>query len=55
LYLSQLQLQLKREYGIKIPIIPWPRHPMRLVRYAVQRYNSLDQLVYLAQTLQAVC
>lgn len=55
LYLSQLQLQLKREFGIQIPIIPWPRHPRRLVRYAVQRYNSLDQLVYLAHALKSVC
>jgi isopenicillin-N epimerase len=55
LYLSQLQLQLKREFGIQIPIIPWPRHPRRLVRFAVQRYNSLDQLIYLAHALKAVC
>ncbi len=55
LYLSQLQLRLKREFSIQIPIIPWPGHPRRLVRYAVQRYNSLEQIQYLAQVLQTVC
>jgi isopenicillin-N epimerase len=46
-----LQDRLLQEYGIEVPIVPWPAPPKRLVRTSAQLYNSLDEIRYLAQAL----
>lgn len=48
-----LQNELYREWGIEVPVIPWPSPPARLLRVSAQLYNSLEQFEYLAEALQA--
>ena len=43
LYLTPLQEALMARYSIEVPIVPWPKHPSRLVRVSAQLYNHLDQ------------
>lgn len=46
-----LQTALLEQYGIEVPIVPWPSGQKRLVRVAAQIYNTLPQYEYLAQAL----
>jgi isopenicillin-N epimerase len=46
-----LQEQLYRDYNIEIPVWNWSHPPSRLIRIAVQLYNSMDQYRYLALAL----
>ena len=46
-----LQTALLNQYGIEVPIVPWPAGQKRLVRVAAQIYNTLAQYEYLAQAL----
>jgi isopenicillin-N epimerase len=46
-----LQERLLTEYGIEVPVIPWPAPPKRLLRISAQLYNSLPQYTYLAGAL----
>lgn len=46
-----LQDRLLHEYGIEVPIVPWPAPPKRLIRISAQLYNSLDEVRYLADAL----
>ncbi|HEY9748176.1 MAG TPA: aminotransferase class V-fold PLP-dependent enzyme [Allocoleopsis sp.] len=46
-----LQTALLEQYGIEVPIVPWPMGQKRLVRVAAQIYNTLPQYEYLAQAL----
>ncbi|HPM76506.1 MAG TPA: aminotransferase class V-fold PLP-dependent enzyme [bacterium] len=49
-----LQNRLFAEFAVEIPIIYWPAHPRRLVRYSVQMYNTPEQYDYLAHALVAL-
>jgi len=52
LYLDSLQDRLLAEYGIEVPIIPWPAPPKRQLRLSAQLYNSLPQFRLLACALK---
>ena len=52
LYLDSLQNRLLAEYGIEVPIIPWPAPPRRLLRVSAQLYNSLPQYGLLGEALK---
>ncbi len=52
LYSDPLQHQLYTEYGIEVPVIPWPAPPKRLLRLSAQLYNSLPQYELLAKALR---
>src|SRR5439155_6523030 len=54
LYSDPLQDQLRTEFGIEVPIIPWPAPPKRLLRISAQVYNSLPQYELLAEALKKV-
>jgi len=51
--LDPLQVQLFDEHRIEVPVVRWPRPPLRLVRISPQVYNSRAQYEYLARTLAA--
>lgn len=46
-----LQESLFRQYKIEIPVWSWSSPPSRLIRIAVQLYNSMEQSRYLASGL----
>jgi isopenicillin-N epimerase len=46
-----LQEKLRLQYGIEVPIMPWPASPKRLLRISAQLYNSLPQYELLARAL----
>ena len=48
---DQLQERLFRDYSIEIPVWNWSSPTSRLVRIAVQLYNSLDQYRYFGDSL----
>ncbi len=52
LYSDQLQQALRERHRIEAPVIPWPRHPQRLLRISCQAYNHIDQYRRLAQALR---
>jgi len=52
LYLDPLQDRLLEEFGIEVPVIPWPAPPKRLLRVSAQLYNSLPQYEKLAGALK---
>ena len=54
LYLDALQDRLLAEFGIEVPIIPWPAPPQRLLRISAQLYNSLPQYERLAKALKTL-
>ena len=54
LYCDPLQDRLREEFGIEVPIIPWPAPPKRLLRISAQLYNSLPQYELLAQALGCI-
>jgi len=47
-----LQELLYQEYRIEIPVWNWSAPPSRLIRIAVQLYNSFEQYQYLSDCLQ---
>jgi isopenicillin-N epimerase len=53
LYSDPLQGRLRAEFGIEVPIIPWPAPPKRLLRISAQLYNSTNDYERLAQALQS--
>jgi isopenicillin-N epimerase len=53
LYSDPLQDWLRTEFGIEVPVIPWPAPPKRLLRISAQLYNSIEQYAYLARVLRA--
>lgn len=56
LYADPLQDLLRAQFGIEVPIIPWPAPPHRLLRISAQLYNSTGHYELLAQALRtAVC
>lgn len=50
LYTSPLQDALGVA-GIEVPIVPWPAHPRRLVRFSAAHYTTRDELRRLAEAL----
>src|SRR6185369_15510474 len=52
LYSDPLQDVLRTQFGIEVPIIPWPAPPRRLLRISAQLYNSVSQYEYLAEALK---
>jgi len=52
LYADPLQEQLRAQFGIQVPVIPWPAPPKRVLRISAQLYNSLPQYELLAKALR---
>jgi isopenicillin-N epimerase len=52
LYLDPLQDTLLKDFGIEVPVIPWPGPPKRLLRISAQLYNTLPQYRRLARALK---
>ncbi|KAM3101734.1 aminotransferase class V-fold PLP-dependent enzyme [Phormidesmis sp. 146-12] len=48
---TALQDALLEQFGIEVPIVPYPTVPRRLVRVSAQIYNQLDQYDYLGRSL----
>ena len=40
------------DWGIQVPVFPWPHHEMRYFRISAYLYNSLEQYEYLAHALR---
>lgn len=51
LYSSPLQVALGDAAQIEVPIVPWPRHPQRLIRFSVAPYTTAAELEALAEAL----
>jgi isopenicillin-N epimerase len=51
LYADPLQDELREQFGIEVPVIPWPGPPKRVLRVSAQLYNSLPQYEKLADAL----
>jgi isopenicillin-N epimerase len=51
LYADPLQDDLRDQFAIEVPIIPWPAPPQRVLRISCQLYNSLPDYQRLAQAL----
>ena len=52
LYADPLQDTLRLEYGIEVPVIPWPSAPRRLLRISSQLYNRDSDYQKLAAALK---
>ena len=52
LYEDPLQDTLRLEYGIEVPVIPWPTAPQRLLRISSQLYNKNSDYRQLAAALK---
>jgi isopenicillin-N epimerase len=52
--LDPLRVRLLREYGIEVPVTPWPAPPKRLLRVSAQLYNSLPQYERLVEVLRII-
>jgi isopenicillin-N epimerase len=50
--LPRLGRQLPEQFGIEVPVFYWPAMPRTLLRISAQAYNSLNQYVRLAETLE---
>ena len=46
-----LQESLFRDFGIEVPVIPWPARPKQLIRISAQIYNTRSQYEYLASAI----
>ncbi len=54
LYGDPLQDRLLNEFGIEVPIVPWPGPPRRLIRISAQLYNEERDYEYLASALKTL-
>lgn len=54
LYADPLQDELLEQYGIEVPVIPWPATPKRLVRVSGQVYNQDGDYEALGRALRAL-
>ncbi|HEY0593422.1 MAG TPA: aminotransferase class V-fold PLP-dependent enzyme [Thermoanaerobaculia bacterium] len=52
LYGDPLQDALLEEFGIEVPIVPWPAPPRRLLRISAQIYNTEAEYAYLCEALE---
>jgi isopenicillin-N epimerase len=53
-YADPLQTRLLDEWGIEVPVAPWPAPPARLLRVSGQIYNAVSQYELLAAALREV-
>jgi isopenicillin-N epimerase len=53
-YCDPLQDLLLRDFGIEVPVIPWPAPPERLLRVSAQIYNTPGQYERLAEALSTL-
>jgi isopenicillin-N epimerase len=53
LYIDEFQDRLLFQYGIEVPVIPWPAFPKRLLRVCAQLYNETGDYERLAAALRA--
>ena len=53
LYGDPVQDKLLFEYGIEVPIVPWPAPPKRLLRVSAQLYNEIADYERLVNALRA--
>lgn len=51
LYTSPLQAALRAKAGVEVPIVPWPAHPQRLVRFSVAPYTTPAEIDALVEAL----
>lgn len=54
LYSDPLQDELREQFAIEVPVIPWPSSPQRLMRISAQSYNAIGQYEYLAQAVRGL-
>ena len=47
-----LHNKLLDEFGIQVPVFPWPHHKMRYFRISAYLYNAIEEYEYLAEILQ---
>jgi isopenicillin-N epimerase len=52
LYGDPLQDKLLYDYGIEVPLVPWPYPPKRILRISAQLYNELGDYEKLAAALR---
>jgi isopenicillin-N epimerase len=52
LYGDPLQDALLEQYGIEVPVVPWPQPPKRILRVSAQLYNHAGEYERLATALQ---
>jgi isopenicillin-N epimerase len=55
LYADPLQDVLLHDFGIEVPIIPWPEPPGRLIRISAQVYNERAEFERLGEALRSLC
>ncbi len=49
-----LHNKLLDEFGIQVPVFPWPHHEMRYFRISAYLYNAIEEYEYLAEILQEI-
>tara|TARA_A100001037_G_scaffold305140_1_gene344191 strand:+ start:1565 stop:2572 length:1008 start_codon:yes stop_codon:yes gene_type:complete len=47
-----LHNKLLDEFGIQVPVFPWPHHKMRYFRISAYLYNTIEEYEFLAEILQ---
>ena len=50
--INELQERLYNQFHIEVPVFTWPDTNRRIIRPAAQLYNSLDQYLFLIESLQ---
>jgi isopenicillin-N epimerase len=53
-YQDPLERELAERYRIRVPVIPWPDPPMRIVRISAQLYNDREQYSRLAEAVNEI-
>jgi isopenicillin-N epimerase len=53
-YQDPLERTLAERYHIRVPVMPWPDPPMRIVRISAQLYNHLAQYNRLAEAMREI-
>lgn len=54
LFADPLHDRLRDEFGIEVPVIPWPAHPKRVMRVSGQLYNDPGDYEALADALASI-
>lgn len=54
LYDDPLHDELFDGFALEVPVVPWPRHPHRVIRVSAQAYNHRAQYEQLAQALRTI-
>ena len=49
-----LHNRLLDEWGIQVPVFPWPHHQMRYFRISTYLYNTIEEYEYLANVLKEI-